>query len=273
MQNSTSIDMRSYKLVVLLALFTSIAFFSQAQDWIDSPPKSVKGNEGPFRYYVGEGNSYSEAQFEIIKTMAAQGIVDVDLQRDREKIMQGLRRITRRGEKASIDFGRKSLELEWIDQAYARGKYYVLYSYRTNKAKGGDSPGKLGSGPFVWRSSIAPGWGQFYNRQASKGLLFSLGEVALIGGVIFSIGEASNQEDKADLALLTGNLAQFNQFDSNRKNWNTTATILGIGAGALWVLNIIDAASSDKKRYAMLQQDKGLGLLAKGNSLGFKYNF
>lgn len=257
----------------LTTLFVGIASLLFSQSWIDEYPISVKNNKGPYQYWVGEGNSYEEAIIEAIKIIASQGGVSAEVIREREKEISSLARSSRVKESATIDFGEKSFDVELVEQAKDKGQSYVLYAMKTKFHRPNDSPGRLSPGKFVLRSLVVPSWGQFYNNETSKGLLFSLGEVALIGGIVYSFGQAANQKDKADLALLTGNIGQFNDFDTRKNNWKTTGLILGASAAAVWILNVIDASASTKNRYAKMRTKKGIHLLAQNDQFGLKYSF
>lgn len=236
--------------------------------WVRKTPPSKSGN---YLYFVGEGSTRRAAVMDALQSVS-ESLGDQYLESSVEDFVEIInenkerRTVTRLKQQSKAESRFVFPADSWNNGSY----FYILIGV----SKIGESiGGPLSAGNFVWRSSLAPGWGQFYNKESKKGLLFSIGEVALIGAALYSFGQAGNEADNAELALLSGNLAQFNTFRQNEDNWRTTGTIFGISAGALWILNIIDAASTDKNLFASVQEKKGVGLLASGTRFGLKYSF
>lgn len=244
-----------------------VGTLSFAQQWLTS----ATSESGDFDYFFGEGDDRDEAYFDALDALAKQlGWVKGEFSTERKvEIIDGLRKSNYKST-ASVKVEEVDLFVFPVRELRKRGKVYILIG---SPKSGTEQGGILAKSNFVWRSSLAPGWGQFFNKEPTKGLLFSLGEVALIGSTLYAFNQSSNEQSNADLARLQGNIAQFNKYNQRSDNWNTTGTILGVSAVAFWVLNIIDATSSEKNLYVHLQEKKGMGLFAKGDRLGFKYSF
>ena len=258
-------------LTVVLIFFSTIACIAQPR-WFRQKPSSESGQ---FDYFSGEGTTRKDAFFDALQALASgRGYSDAEFTIEKKtKIYDEIGRESETTIGSSVTVAKKRLFLFTVDAQIKNGLFYVLLG--SPKPNYGEIYGGFVSKKnFVWRSAIAPGWGQFYNKESSKGLLFSVGEIGLIGATILSFSQAKNQEDKAELAFLQGNLAQFNKFDQSRNNWETTGTILGISAVAVWVLNVIDAGASKKNLYVQNEQPKKrIHLLAQGTRMGLKYSF
>lgn len=254
--------------ILLVLTVSATMVFAQRPKWTKSTPVSESGS---YDYFVGRGDNDNEAYDNVVDAVCKKRCVDSVGGKIGRTVTagDGGRKIEiNRSVQVKCDCG-SDLYIRKVDEYTDRDRYYILVSV----SKNGNSSGRaLSRSDFVWRSAVAPGWGQFYNKESKKGLFFSLGEVALIGATLYSFGQAGNEADNAELAFLGGNIAQYNSFKQSEDNWKTTGTILGISAGALWILNIIDATSSKKNLYAM-NRKKGLGLLASGNNFGLKYSF
>jgi len=255
---------------LITILLCSSAFSQNKPKWIQGDlPESKSGN---YYYGVGIGESEREATVEAIKALAEK-MAPVDFRGNTTAVQIGENGVSTIKFIDSTEVDREEIRIETFPvRSYIDGrKYYVLLgSPITSFARPIDG-GVVKTKEFVKRSFV-PGWAQFYNEETAKGLIFSLGEVALIGLTVYSFGEAKNEADNADLALLSGNLAQFNSFKQSEDDWKTTGTIFAVSAGALWILNIVDATASRKNIYAMTQK-KGFGLLASGTNVGFKHSF
>ncbi len=103
--------------------------------------------------------------------------------------------------------------------------------------------------PFspVWRSAIAPSWGQFYKGQSGKGYVIAISEAVLIpAGFILGNLKATNETD-----------AQNSRTQVLRDYYNDQANTysnLSLGcfilAGAVYVYNVVDAlVSTGEKEY------------------------
>lgn len=256
------------KLLLTLCLTIQVGFLYAQPKWAKKKPISESEK---YDYFVGIGTSEKEAYLDAVQVASQYGEIEytgsVSLLKD--IINDSTRSTFSRSE--SLNISKRTLNLFQVDFEDEGDYYYVLIG----AAKDGRSTkgGTLGRGNFIWRSSLVPGWGQFFNKEPSKGLLFSLGEVGLIGGTIFSLSQAGKQGDQARLALMQGNLAQYNSFDQSEKSWRTTGTVLGVGAIACWVLNIVDATASDKNLYVFNRPMIDFQLIAANHQLGFSLTF
>ena len=90
----------------------------------------------------------------------------------------------------------------------------------------------------VFRSVLIPGWGQFYNRQATKGGILLGLEGAVLGAALgfHLVGQSHEAEYNASTdsatAMRTRELAESRYRARN---------MLLIGAGGLWLVNVVDA--------------------------------
>ncbi|MEL6557309.1 MAG: DUF5683 domain-containing protein [Bacteroidota bacterium] len=259
-------------LVTLLCLFFHFACFCQPPSWLGKPP--VNHHQAPFKYYTGSGNSYQDAIVEALIVIASRGGVEVAVARERLKtIGPDLLRKIENKESITIDFGKKSFNVQLVEQANWKNKRHVLYALRTQYAREDQSPGRLKAIGFVRRSLVVPSWGQFYNREPVKATTFATGFVALSGLALIGFSQANNSSNNAQLALATGNLISYNNFLKNRNQWQTMGRISIISAVVLWVINVVDAASSEKNIYALNDQKSMFSLYASNNSLGIQYSF
>ncbi len=108
----------------------------------------------------------------------------------------------------------------------------------------------------VWRSSLIPGWGQFYKKQSKKGYFFLISETILISGALFSNYLSIHYHDKAFDAYNDNDYS----LQRDYKNWSDTAesiaVISGIAAGVVYIYNIFDSVSSKgAKRYTSVDNN------------------
>jgi len=91
----------------------------------------------------------------------------------------------------------------------------------------------------IFRSALIPGWGQFYNRQPAKGLLFSAAGLGSLGtaAAYYVMAQNANTEYKM------GTLDTVDQRELANEHIQV-ANIGLIAFGAVWLLNILDATIS-----------------------------
>jgi len=257
--------------ILLLMIFGSSYSLVSQPKWYNNPPESKTED---YYYFPGEGSTPVRAIVEA-KSLLAQtrGISEYS------QVTKIVDRISddRLTEEVldSVIFKIAKVKLYTFPAIAPTKKgsnYYVLLGSPKDVFDTSSVGGRMPTNKFLTRS-IVPGWAQLYNKESGKGLLFIIGEIALIGGTLGSFSQASNQADNAGLAFLSGNLAQYNSFQQSEDNWKTTGTILGISAAALWVLNIIDATASKKNIFVQMHMKNGMGLLASRKGFGLKYSF
>ena len=188
-----------------------------------------------------------------------------------KEIGADLQRKIENKELVRIDFGEKSFEVQLVEQAKWENRFHVLYAQKTKNARPGQTPGRLKDIAFVRRSALVPSWGQYYNQESVKASLIAAGELTLTGIALFSFSQAGNNQNNAQLALATGNLVTYNNFMKNRNQWRTVGRISIVTAVALWIINVVDAASSEKNRYVFNDQPGKFSLYASNQSFGIQF--
>ena len=100
----------------------------------------------------------------------------------------------------------------------------------------------------VWRSSLVPGWGQFYKGENKKGFRLLLSDMALVS-TYFIASYLSRDYNRRAFDVRDASRREFYNDWSNRSF--TISSISGIMAGVIYIYNILDAISADGvKRYA-----------------------
>jgi len=102
----------------------------------------------------------------------------------------------------------------------------------------------------VYRSLIIPGWGQFYNRDNLKGVLFTVGEVGLFGtAVVMHINgvRKEDQYNKTNCDNGGDDCAKFVvKLKEDGEGFYRLRNYFIYGGVGLWFLNVIDAYLSGK---------------------------
>jgi LEA14-like dessication related protein len=93
----------------------------------------------------------------------------------------------------------------------------------------------------IWRSTLFPGWGQFYNKDEFKGWLFTILAIGGIGGTISNLTEMSQLQEKYRRATDPEEIDRF--YEAANEKYHTVQNIARITA-IIWAVNIIDAALS-----------------------------
>ena len=119
----------------------------------------------------------------------------------------------------------------------------------------------------LWRSAIAPGWGQMYKGLYVKGGLIMGGTVAFAGGIIVSETLRSAYSVKASTTHFTTAAKQYQAYISNA----TTARNICIGGvAALYIYNLIDAvAAPGARRIVVTPAVYGNGAYGIGSRIDF----
>ncbi|HET6343512.1 MAG TPA: FlgO family outer membrane protein [Myxococcota bacterium] len=104
-------------------------------------------------------------------------------------------------------------------------------------ARAGQVPDRYGA----FKRSLVPGWGQFYADHVAEGMIFSVGEAALLAAAVFFELQYNASWDKySSLPSGTTQAALDSQFDVALSDYHKRNWMLGLAAG-LYVANIIDA--------------------------------
>ena len=99
--------------------------------------------------------------------------------------------------------------------------------------------------PFSARAFV-PGMEQLHKGQTTKGLLFIAGEAACVGGIIAAESMRANY---VNLIPTTHNAQQRTAYTDNANTWGNIRNGCIAAAAAVYIWNIIDAATSKGGRY------------------------
>lgn len=123
----------------------------------------------------------------------------------------------------------------------------------------------------AWRSAILPGWGQFYNKQSTKGLLLGGATIGLFAGVVTTYYLATDAENQYH--SLGPGLEQ-SQYDAPYNTWTNMALanyILYGCFGFAYAYNIIDAIWNAKTTGLHVFQAPKLYLALTGRGIRANY--
>ncbi|PIE52614.1 hypothetical protein CSA37_05130 [Candidatus Fermentibacteria bacterium] len=84
------------------------------------------------------------------------------------------------------------------------------------------------------RSTVLPGWGQFYNNEPAKGVLFGTVELGLLAGILYNHNEA---EDARKMFISTGFQSWEDRYE---KHSSLRRDFMWYTAGA-WIIGMLDA--------------------------------
>lgn len=125
-----------------------------------------------------------------------------------------------------------------------------------------------------FRSALAPGWGQFYKKQNSKGFLFAISAAAAIGGFVYCNNEYNYNKNRL---AETSSLDLQKEFSSRADDFNSLKNI-ALGAIAVtWIWSVVDAISTEgPPKYVSAKKIKfNIHNISKneGLALSLKYTF
>jgi hypothetical protein len=151
---------------------------------------------------------------------------------------------------------------EIVDE-YADGKdYWILFEVANNPQRAQFDRVEFTTnygGSALWRSILAPGWGQMHKRSMPKGIIILTAEVASIAGALVCENMRSTYYNKT--------LAERNT-DVRAQYQNRTATFRNVRNGliaaacAVYVYNIVDVVSAKgAKRYKVAIAPQGVGVI------------
>ncbi|HDQ25737.1 MAG TPA: tetratricopeptide repeat protein [bacterium] len=123
-----------------------------------------------------------------------------------------------------------------LDDSDKEAKDFMdFYKTMQEKAVKKQEPREM-TGP-LWRSALLPGWGQVYNNQTVKGILFGSAFLTSLGLTIYNINDASlkynryiNTNENHDIAF------------KEAEDSNNTAIMWAVILGAVYAGNLVDAA-------------------------------
>jgi tetratricopeptide (TPR) repeat protein len=91
----------------------------------------------------------------------------------------------------------------------------------------------------IWRAAVFPGFGQVYNNQTAKGIIFGSAFIAAAGLCVYNVSDEKVKYDKYKIANENQDIA----FKQAQDSW-TSALVFGILAGAVYAGSILDAGLS-----------------------------
>lgn len=107
------------------------------------------------------------------------------------------------------------------------------------------SSGSGGRLSTIWRSTLVPGWGQFYNGRTWRGVAFLAGTVIGVGGALYTAERQRNFEDQALRSSIPSTRHYY--YDQADKYHQGNVILVSL-AVASYALNLVDAifTSSNK---------------------------
>ncbi len=111
----------------------------------------------------------------------------------------------------------------------------------------------------LYRSLVAPGWGQFYNRQAWKAYIIIGLEAVAVGGAVWSYFLKEDRYDKYKNATST---EEAQRYYDKAERYRVMTNAFIYSAIGVWALNVIDAVVSGKseKRLKLKTKKEGVRL-------------
>ncbi len=109
--------------------------------------------------------------------------------------------------------------------------------YNSMITKGQKKPIKREMSDSSWRSAVLPGWGQIYNNQVLKGLLFGSGFLISAGLTVYDIVDERSKFDKYETANENLDIA----YSAAQDAYNMALTF-GIATALIWIGGMVDAA-------------------------------
>lgn len=133
--------------------------------------------------------------------------------------------------------------------------YHALYAVERNGANA-DFSNILSVSSYgttaLWRSAIAPGWGQLYKGSSLKGGLIIGGTVAFIGGIIYT---ENMRQDYMNKIKKTHNTDNIRTYKTRADNFAMGRNICIGGLAALYVYNIVDAIVAPGARRIVVKKN------------------
>lgn len=111
----------------------------------------------------------------------------------------------------------------------------------------------------LYRSLVAPGWGQFYNRQAWKSYIIIGLEAICVGGAVWSYFLMEDRYDKYKNAIDT---ASAEKWYDRAERYRVMTNAFIYSAIGIWALNVIDAVVSGKSEKTLKLKTKKEGVSA-----------
>jgi hypothetical protein len=216
---------------------------SERPVWVTESPRGYA-----FDYFAGQGEDAASpvraralAVGNAVATIVARGLISVQMtQSTKQSEEQGkflssvTEEITISGHSTQVQ-GLEQVELH-LEQCANSHRAFALV--RIPKKVPETPPSAMEP---VWRSAVAPGWGQFYKGHTTRGSLILVGEGLLIPTALITYLMSSNAASDARASTTQAN----RDFFQDRSDRLYGASLLAGGAAvALYLYNVIDAAAS-----------------------------
>ncbi len=216
--------------------------------WLSNPPPGYMND-----YFIGIGqseSSYTEAR-NLALDDALKRIVESRklVASTKSKIIQGnivsIRdELFKSGQSTEIN-GLK--EEESYYQKYIQNdkmfyEYIVLVKIPKENYSGTNPPTKFS---YLWRSSLLPGWGQYYKGQEFKGISIFILQLSCITSGYITYNKSVDYSRNAENSIKLSDVEWYN--DQSDKYYSISL-ISWILAGGLYVFNIFDSITSEGKK-------------------------
>lgn len=164
-----------------------------------------------------------------------------------------------------------------IDEFWEKDRYgykiHVLYTVANKKNFGNNNDNIIVTSKYgvAGLLSIVPGVGQFYKGTNAKGAMFIAGEVAAVSGIVLCENTRASYRKK-----MIEQPKYAVEYNSRMDNWETARNVCIGVAGAVYVVNLIDALCTKGAKYIKVKQNsKNVSIrpYADTNSVGFLLAF
>jgi len=273
----------------LLCLHCSV--FAGKPRWVGNTPKEMNGTYR-FIEVIAYGNTIENARMNALQQLAQDEqlrravmvniesgqLTDVQQHYTNGNLTENIdNRLTVNMKVSGQEY---RLQAQLVDEyvaSYYNGKtqLHVLYMVAVNNSPQFDRAyltTDYGIMPAVM--SVIPGVGQFYKGNIVKGGIL-MGSVASLGiGALLCENQRSSYRNK-----INQNPEFAQQYSTKASNWQTGRNICLGAAAAIWVYNIIDAATSKGARKVIVKQRRGgdfsispvISPMANGITLSYRF--
>lgn len=287
-----------YSFSIILAFLCVSHIFSQKSNlpgklpWVNGnlPSNSINYN---YKVVQGDGSSLSDAQNQAVEDLIFQLGSEQGFSVTSEAIIKTQSLIKNNKEDYSMDFQDKTeisqdefkATFTKVDEYFEKDKdlngndiYRTWQLYVTGTSANENVPKinystKYSMNDAGYRSLIVPGWGQFYKKKNTKGLLFLVGAAGSLGGFIVANNKHSYNMNRS---RETNNIDLKKQYVQKAGDFTTIKNITLGAAVGLWVWNVIDATSTEGATKYVSNKPLKLNLVSDQNSslaLNLKYKF
>lgn len=242
------------QLFLILVLISSI--FAQIPFWVSTPPEGYEN-----QYYVGDASA--STQDVANKAAYANAIKQIEESRNGVKVVGAYTSIK---EGALYENDKKTssslhLREEFSTEGVSGDTLYVtpVETCQFKSYKGGyrsfilvrvprDQNIRRTPNAFTLglRSTAIPGWAQVKKYEKGKAFLYFTGTAGLLASCIVFNGKSANSHEEAMLAKTRESIEFYNDQASTQMTISVSSLI---GAGALWIGNIVSAVHKPEKVY------------------------